>query len=817
MYAKVIIPLAVPKILTWKVPVEMQETITPGSRVEVGLGKTKKYAGIVKHISYSIPEYFEAREIINILDPEPVVNAMHLQLWEWIAAYYMCTEGEVMAAALPAHLKLSSETILVYNEEAGDDFSHLNNNEFVIAEALLIKKQLNLNEVQQLVEGTTSIYKIINALINYKIATVWEALRQGYVSKKETFVYLADAYNNDEALAGLLNNDKKLQQAEKQLALLLGYLHFKKIQGEVVKKDLLQKTGASAAQLNALVNKGILYLQKRDVDRLPQLSPKIDIQFTLSPIQQDAYNNIQQQLQEKEVCLLHGVTGSGKTEIYIQFLAECIRQGQQVLYMLPEIALTSQIIKRLQQHFGGNIGVYHSKFSQNERIEIWQKVKAGIIKVIVGARSALFLPFNNLSLIICDEEHDASFKQQERAPRYHARDAAIFFAAQNNAKVILGTATPSLETYLNAKTGKYGYVQVTERYGNAEIPVIEIVDTKLIAQPDKSKVMISPPVKAAIETVLMAGKQVIIFQNRRGYTPYQVCNTCNYIPQCRDCDVNLTFHKLHNKLQCHYCGKQYNSLVTCPACGSHHFIQRNFGTEKLEELLKELFPDANISRLDMDTARGKKAHEIIISQFEQQQVDILIGTQMVVKGFDFENVDLVVIPDADGVLNFADFRVHERAFQLLEQVSGRAGRKNAGGKVILQTAYTTHPVLHWVTHHQYEQMADTELAARKNYFYPPYSRIIHLTFKHKSKEVVAQAAAFFANIIHQQYGQYIVGPAEPPVARIRNQYLMEMMLKLPKDNRVLSICKKHLLDAVISLHQQKEFKSVVVIPDVDKM
>jgi primosomal protein N' (replication factor Y) len=814
LYAEVIIPLALPKNYTWSVPEAMKSQVRPGCRVEVNLGRNKKYAGIIKKIHSEKPEFFEPKEILNLLDVEPVVFEQQLELWEWIASYYMCSEGEVMAAALPAHFKLSSETVLVMNEEYGDDFSALDHDEYLVAEALLIKSELKLSEVQQILDSS-HVYPVINRLIQKKVCFVWEALKQTYSPKKESYILLNPEYDNEDQLSALLNEDKRLQRAEKQMELLLAYLHLLKTEGEVTRPNLLKKSGASDAQLKGLIDKNILRVEKRQVDRLQYLPKDINIDFQLSPAQEKAYGEVQKHLQDKAVCLLHGITSSGKTQIYIRLIEQWIRQGKQVLYMLPEIALTSQIIRRLQKHFGGYIGIYHSKFSQNERVEIWNKVKTGELKVILGARSAIFLPFHDLGLVICDEEHDSSYKQQDPAPRYNGRDAAIYFASLFNGKLVLGSATPSLESYYNAITGKYGLAELPQRFGDLQLPPIEIIDTRKILQKEKSKVIISPTLAENISNVLARGRQIILFQNRRGYAPYQVCTICGWIPQCKYCDVSLTFHKLTNKLVCHYCGTTYPPVNTCAACGSDKFAQRNFGTEKIEEQLHEVFPDARIARMDMDTVRGKNAHDVLIQQFEQKRIDILAGTQMVVKGLDFDNVDLVGILDADGILHFADFRVNERAFQLMEQVSGRAGRKEATGKVMIQTGNPSHPVLQWIQEHDYKKMFANELEKRKQFFYPPFSRLIHLSFKHKLKDVVERGAYEFANRMKNKYGNYIVGPAEPLIGRVRNQFLMEMLFKLPRDGRVLAQCKKDIGEQIAILHQEKSFRSMVMVADVD--
>lgn len=811
MYAEIIIPAALPKNYTWSVPEDMRESLQPGCRVEVNLGKSKKYAGLVKRLHDEKPEFYETKEIISQLDKEPVVFPEQLRLWEWLAGYYMCSEGEVMAAALPAHFKLSSETILVFNEEYGDEFSALDHDEYIVAEALLLKKELGLSEVQQLLDSS-HVYPVINRLIQKRICYVWEALKQTYAAKKEAYVLLNPVYEEEEKLAELLNT---WSRAPKQMELLLSYLHLLKTEGEVTKAALLKKSGASDAQLKGLTEKQILRLEKREVDRIKYLPKNVSIDFSLTELQEKKLDECRVRLAEKPVCLLHGVTSSGKTNIYIRLIEEYIRQGKQVLYLLPEIALTSQVIRRLQKHFGGYIGIYHSRFSQNERVEIWNKVKTGELRVILGARSSVFLPFQQLGLVICDEEHDPSFKQQEPAPRYNGRDAAIYLAALFGAKTLLGSGTPSLESYFNAVTGKYGLVELLQRFGDLQLPPIRFVDTRSLVQKDKTRIILSPALISSVEEILERGKQVILFQNRRGYAPYQVCAVCGWIPQCKYCDVSLTYHKLSNKQVCHYCGTTYPPVHSCAACGSDKFLQRNFGTEKIEEQLQETFPRARVARMDIDTVKGKNAHDTLIRQFEEGRIDILVGTQMVVKGLDFDHVDLVGILDADGLLHFADFRVNERAFQLMEQVSGRAGRKEATGTVLVQTSQPGHPLLQIVQQHDYRAMYTEEVIKRKEFHYPPFTRIIQLTFKHKFKEIVDRASVQFANRLKPAFGAYLVGPAEPVIGRIRNQYLMELLIKLPRDGALINRCKREILEETAMLHQDKSFRSVTVVADVD--
>ncbi len=807
-YASVILPLALPTTYTYSVPEMFVNKIRQGCRVEVFLGKNKRYAGIVKSISTEAPPY-QTKDILNILDDEPLLFPQQLKLWKWMSDYYMCSEGEVMAAALPAHFKLSSETILLFNEEYGDDFTNLDNDEYVVAEALLIKKQLNLTEVQQVLD-VTHVYPVIKKLIDKKVCVVWEALSERYKSKMENFILLDPMYDNEKELGELLNNWSK---APKQMELLLSYLHLMKTEGDVTQSALLKKSGASVAQLKGLADKRILRIEKRSIDRIRTMPKSMELNFELSEAQQKALDEVREGFTVKNVCLLHGVTSSGKTQLYIKLIEAYYKQGKQVLYLLPEIALTAQMIRRLQLHFGGNIAIYHSKFNNNERVELWNKIKTDEIRIVLGARSALFLPFKDLGLIVVDEEHDPSFKQQDPAPRYNARDAAVYYATLFDAKVLLGSATPSIETYFNAQKGKYGLVELNERFGGIHLPAIEIIDTRKVVQ--KGKVMLSPQLKEAIQKTVENGRQVILFQNRRGYSPYLICGTCGYLPQCKNCDVTLTLHKFSNKLHCHYCGTTYPKITECPACGTVNWIEKNFGTEKIEEMIEVEFPKLKVARMDVDSVRGKSAHDNLLKLFEQQRIDVLVGTQMVVKGLDFEKVSLVGILDADGLLSFADFRVNERAFQLMEQVSGRAGRKDEQGKVLIQATHVNHPILQYVQQHDYKKMYEFEISNRRQFFYPPFSRIIEITLKHKIKEVVDAAAHKLGLALQKDLNNFVAGPAAPVVARIRNQYLMELFIKLPLDMKQIQLYKQVIKNQFNLLHSEKQFKSVVMIADVD--
>lgn len=746
-YAEVIVPAALPQNFTWSIPASLQGHLSPGHRVLVNLGKQKKYVGIIKSIGVDAPSGLQVKEIIQQLDETPFVSQATLGLWEWIADYYMCSEGEVMAAAVPAPYRTTGS------------------------------------------EKTAA-----------------------YQPKFERYIALHEGFLPEEKLAELLNNWKG---APRQLALLLAYIELHQTKGEVSAAVLLKRAGASASLLKALIEKEILVEYRKQVDRLDHLPVIHSIDFTLSAPQEEAFDQIKACWQHQMVCLLQGVTASGKTHVYMKLIGEALGRGEQVLYMLPEIALTAQIVRRLQHCFGGQVGVYHSKFSQQERAELWQKVASGQLTILLGARSAVFLPFKKLGLIVCDEEHDPSFKQQEPSPRYHGRDAAIYLASLTKAKVLLGSATPSVETYHQALAGKFGLVALTQRYAEVSLPPLRIIDTRAVPVKDRAGGFLTPALVRSMERVLSAGRQIILFQNRRGYVPYQVCQQCGWIPSCNHCDVSLTLHKRKGQLLCHYCGSAYPVVSRCIGCGSSSFTQRNFGTELIEEELQKLFPLARVARMDVDAIRGKHSHEQLVRQFEQGQIDILVGTQMVVKGLDVDRVDLVGILDADGLLHFTDFRVHERAFQLMEQVSGRAGRKKQTGEVIVQTSQPAHPVLQYVTAHDYRAFFDEEVGKREEFFYPPFSRLILLSFRHPSESVSVLAAQAFAQAFANRYGNYLTGPAPAVVSRVRNQYRTELLLKLPRRSSLLVQCKKDIREQIIQLTGQRNFRSVQVVVDVD--
>ena len=810
LLAEVIIPVALPQNYTWSVPASMRDQVQIGIRVEVNLGARRRYAGIIKRLHTDTPD-FKPKPIIQLLDDHPIVTETQLTFWTWIAQYYLCTEGEVMSAALPTNFKLSSETWLRLLPTHREDFTALEDAEYLLAEALSIKKQLRISEAQLILQNK-QVYSIIHRLVELGIAELVESLQEKYASRLDTFISLHPTYQDETTLADLLNGGLR---APKQLGLLLAYLDLKKDNDFITRATLLKRASSTAAPLQALIEKEILIAEKRSVGRITRPEAFVKLDFTLSSYQETALQSIRSQWNQQDVCLIRGVTGSGKTHLYIQLIADAIQQGKQVLYLLPEIALTSQIIRRLQQHFGGGVGVYHSRFSGNERVEIWNEVRSGKIRVMLGARSALFLPFTDLGLIICDEEHDASYKQQDPAPRYHARDAAIYLAARHEAKVLLGSATPSLESFYHAQQGKYGYVELTQRFGAGELPSLQVIDTRAILKEDRTRISMTPPLMKRMEEVLAQKRQIILFQNRRGYSPYQLCILCGWIPQCEHCDVSLTYHKKSNQLRCHYCGSSYPLVQRCHACGHDQFGQRSFGTERIEEQLQLHFPKARIARMDVDTVKGKQAHDQLIQQFEAGEVDILVGTQMVVKGLDFDRVDLVGILDADGLMHFADFRASERAFQLMEQVSGRAGRKQANGQVLVQTSDPEHPILKWVAAHDYIGFYEAELKKRQAFGYPPFSRMIRVLFRYKQQSVVEQAAQAWAKAMGATWQARMIGPAEPMIARIRDQYRMEVWLKLPRSAKSIAEAKGKIISSIYQFRKEKSLARVDVVIDVD--
>lgn len=795
---------------TYAVPEPMAPLLQPGVRVEVQFGRSKLYSGLVERVHSEKPDY-PTKSIIAVLDEVTVVTPQQLRLWDWIADYYCCTLGEVMQAALPGHLKLTSETKLVFNDQYGDDFSDLNNDEYLIAEALHIQHEVSIEDVRKILNKKT-VFPVVQQLLNKGVLFLREDLQEKFKPRKVTAVRLAEPYRSQPELLRPVFDD--LQKKERQVEILMAYLALEKRQPVVLRQEVLQKADVSPSSFLTLVKKGILETYDREVSRMSGYEDELSDGGQLSAKQQRAFSEINACFSDKNVALLHGITGSGKTRIYVELIRQVMAQGGQVLYLLPEIALTTQLVGRLQRIFGSEIVVYHSKINYNERVEVWRSAVAGK-PVIMSARSGLFLPFRNLQLIIVDEEHDASFKQYDPAPRYNARDTAIYLAHLYGAKVLLGTATPAIETWHNAHTGKYGLVQLNERYGGLQLPEFIPVDLREQHQKRLMQSIFSTPLLDGLQAALDNGEQAILFQNRRGYSPVLECQTCGWTAMCRHCDVSLTFHKHSNRLQCHYCGYQQEPVSTCPACGSGKITFLSFGTEKIEEELKIFLPKARIARLDLDTAGSKTSLSALLNDFEEKRIDILVGTQMVTKGLDFENVGVVGILGADQLVRFPDFRTGERAYQLLTQVAGRAGRKNKRGRVLMQAYNPAHPVLQEVLKGDFEGFIRRELGERAEFRYPPYTRLIHLTLRHKDAQTVNAAAALYGKMLRDKLGDRVLGPVLPHVPRVRGLYAENILLKMEKSAPVLARVKDLIRYTTEIVLGRPGFGQVVVSVDVD--
>ncbi len=809
LFAEVILPLSLAINYTYRVPFELSDVVQLGKRVVVQFGKHKIYTALVKSISTNPPAHYEAKYIIDVVDDFPVVTNKQFQFWDWITSYYLCNEGDVMAAALPTGLKLASETVLVLKENFTDDIA-LTEKETIIINVLLKQHKISVDEISSLL-GQKTIYPLVNSLIAKDAIVALEEVVDKYKPLLKSFVKLNPFYADDDNLRHLF---AQLERAPKQMDALLGYLKLSRNGDFVAKTVLLDESGCGAGALKGLIDKQIFISEKRAVSRLSTDNDEFEINFKLNETQQFAIGQIEEQFQQKDVVLLHGVTASGKTQVYIKLIEKAIADGGQVLFLLPEIALTTQIVERVKLYFGDKIGVYHSKFNDQERVEIWNKVLNGSYQVILGARSAVMLPFSDLRLVVVDEEHESSYKQYDPAPRYQARDAAVFLAHLHQAKVVLGSATPSLESYYNAQTDKYGLVVMKERFGGVQLPNQQVVS---IADETKRKKMISYFTSVLIDDIadaLEKKEQIILFQNRRGYATILLCATCGYAPKCVNCDVSLTYHKSSGKLHCHYCGYYQSSINRCPACGSVHVEQKGFGTERVEEELSLIFPDAKIARLDLDSTRTKNGMQQIIADFQERKNDILIGTQMVAKGLDFENVSLIGVINADTLLNFPDFRAFERSYQLLSQVAGRAGRRDKQGKVCIQAYADDHRIINQVIASDYEAMYADELEERKQFNYPPFSRLIFINVKHKDADVLNHASQVLANNLRSQLGKRVLGPEQPLVSRVRNYYIKQIIIKVERAAAIQKV-KTVLLSTIQDFNAQKEFRSVITQIDVD--
>ena len=810
-HADIILPLALPKrTYTYSVPESVQHLVQSGVRVEVQFGRSKLYSGLVERAHSEAPDY-QVKPIISVLDEVTVVTPQQLKLWDWMADYYCCTLGEVMSAALPGHLKLTSETKLVFSSTYGDDFSDLDADEYLIAEALHIQQEITVEDARKILNKKT-VFPVVQRLLNKGVLFLREDLQEKFKPRKVTAVRLAEPFRSQpDTLREIM---AELGGKERQLEILMAYLALEKRQPFVLRQDVLTKADVSESSLNTLVKKGILEKYDRAVSRLGGYEDELAEADDLAPQQVRALEALQRVFQEKNVALLYGVTGSGKTRVYVELIREVMQRGGQVLYLLPEIALTTQIINRLQKVFGNEVSVYHSKINTQERVEVWKAAASGK-PIVLAARSGLFLPFRDLQLIIVDEEHDASFKQHDPAPRYHARDTAIFLANIYGAKTLLGTATPSLETWHNAQTGKFGLVEMPLRFGGLELPVIETIDLREQMKTRQMQSIFSTPLMEQMQAALDRKEQVILFQNRRGYAPMLECQVCGWNAQCRYCDVSLTFHKHTNRLRCHLCGYVQEPTTVCPACGSGKITLKGFGTEKIEDELKIFLPAARIGRMDLDTAGSKANLAALLNDFEERRLDILVGTQMVTKGLDFDNVALVGVLGADALTKFPDFRAGERAFQLLTQVAGRAGRKHKRGQVLIQAFDPSHPIVQEVLRGDFLGFAERELKERQEFKYPPFYRLIHLELRHKEPKTVNEAAAFFGKTLRAKLGDRVLGPVLPNIPRVRSYFGQEIMLKLEKSAPLLADAKAMIRHTTEIMLGKAGWGRVQVSVDVD--
>jgi len=815
-FINVILPIPLEKLFTYSVTQAESEFLKIGMRVAVPFGKSKIFTALVAEIHNTAPTVYEAKEIHQILDDFPIVTKTQLKHWSWVAKYYMCSIGEVFRSAVPSAFLLESETLILKNNEAIIDEDSLTDDEFLVFEALQHQSMLKVQEIAAIVDRK-NVLPILKRLLEKNIILLKEEVYQQYKPKLVRYVKLADAYRSEDNLSALLES---MTRAPKQSQVILALFQLEgKAEKKVTVKELEKASGSSSAIIKTLVDKEILEEYLIRTDRVVfDPEKKTSNLKKLNQDQENALITIQRNFADNKVTLLHGVTSSGKTEVYVRLISDCIASGKQMLYLLPEIALTTQLIARLQEYFGEQVAVFHSKYSVHERVEVWNNVLEGKHKaqIVIGARSSLFLPFKNLGLIIVDEEHEPSFKQYDPAPRYHARDAAVVLGNISNCSVLLGSATPSVESFFNVKKEKYGYATITRRYGNVLMPEVELVDIKELTRKKRMKGHFSEKLLKGISEAVEEGEQVILFQNRRGYAPIVECTTCGHSPQCPNCDVSLTFHQYKKQLRCHYCSHHIALQNNCLACGMSTLNTKGFGTEQVEEELQQLLPDLRIGRMDLDTTRGKYAYAKIINAFEQQELDVLVGTQMLTKGLDFGNVSLVGIMNADSLLNFPDFRAHERSYQLLAQVSGRAGRVKKRGKVLVQTYNPYHQILQQVSTNDYEKMFVDQINERRQFKYPPINRMVKITFKHKDFNKVTEASVWFAKALRASFANAVLGPEPPVVSRIRNQYLKNVLLKIGEGQSVLKV-KEHIRKIEKSFNAIGQFKGVRVIYNVDYM
>ena len=812
-FIDVILPLSLERNFTYAITKAEVDFIKKGVRVAVPFGKNKVYTGIVYNIHHNAPTAYEAKSIHSILDEFPVINPFQFKLWEWMSSYYLCSMGEIMRAAMPNAFLLESETIISLNPSAKFETNALKDDEYLVIEALQQQTSLKVDEINAIIDRKNS-FPVLKRLLNHKVIALEQELTEKYKPKLIRCVRLHPNYQHENALQELI---EALKNASKQRNIVLSYFNLATHTKQIKVADLKIKSNATSTQIKLLIDKEVFEEYHYQTDRIHFQDSEDNASITLNSYQKTALEDIENLFETQNIVLLHGVTSSGKTEIYVKKIESILAEGKQALYLVPEIALTSQLVQRLQKYFGNQIAVYHSRYSQNERVEVWNHVlnQSENARVVIGARSSVFLPFNNLGLIIVDEEHEQSYKQFDPSPRYHARDTAIVLAALFKAKTLLGSATPSIESFHNAtKIKKYGYVALNKRFNNVLMPEIELVDLTDKYKRKRMTGHFSDRLITEIKEALETDSQVILFQNRRGYSPVVSCNTCGHTPECPNCDVSLTYHQYKNQLRCHYCSHTMAMQQFCGACGGVEIDSKGFGTEQIQQEIELLFPEAKVARMDLDTTRGKYSYDRIISSFENKEVDILVGTQMVTKGLDFRHVKLVGVLNADQLINFPDFRAHERSFQLLQQVAGRAGRTDTRGKVVVQTYNPYHTILQQVSINDYESMFVEQLEDRRIYKYPPFCRIIKLTIKHKDYNKVNEGSDWLAIRLRHVFKDNVLGPEFPVVSRIRNQYHKNILLKIPQ-NQSLVKTKSVLQKIKMSFSSTKDYRAARLLINVD--
>ena len=816
-FANVILPLPISGSFTYSVPSIYEDEIEVGSRVLVQFGKKNYYTGIVELVHNNQPSGYEVKEIMMVLDAKPIVRHPQLKLWNWLAEYYLCSVGEVYKAAVPSGLKVESETYILLNSDYEyDENVNLTERMALIIQLLDRNGRMKISEIER-ETGFKNLGTLVNKMLEIGLVLIDERIVDKYRARKETLVRLNCDRNDNEALHGFFDIVKRARQQEKMLIAYLdlsAWMQSATLK-EVLKSDLLERSGASPAVLKGLVDKGVLEIYKKEINRFTvDVSESAELP-QLSNAQLAAYNSILDKWKENKVTLLRGVTGSGKTEIYSHLINDVLNLGQQVLYLVPEISLTTQLTSRLQKIFGRRLLIYHSKFSDNERVDVWKKLLSTHEPLIVlGVRSSVFLPFAKLGLVIVDEEHESSYKQYDPAPRYNARDAAIVLASMHGAATLLGSATPAVETYYKAKNGRFGLVELLERFDGIRMPEVKVVDMRDQRKRKECRGLYSNPLLVASRKALGEGKQVIMFQNRRGYAPMVECKECAWVPKCKNCDVSLVFHRNIRELRCHYCGYSMTLPNLCPVCGQDSVETYGYGTERIADDLNEIFNEYRVARMDLDTTRNKDAYEDIIEDFSSHKTDILVGTQMVTKGLDFERVRVVGVLNADSILNYPDFRSNERAFNMIEQVAGRAGRKNEVGEVYVQTTDPNNQIIEKVKTHDYEGYYDEQIDERQRFAYPPFTKIVNIYLKHKDERMVNSLAVNYVLELRKIFGNRVLGPEKPIVGRVANYYIQSIMLKMEANASMRKV--KDLLRTVYErVSIDKNMRSAILYYDVD--